>query len=149
MTYMTATSALPDPIDQPEFYVGVLPKRAMAWVIDVFLITALTFVAGILTLSLAWFLWPLFFLVIGVLYRVSTLTNRSATWGMRAMGIELRDVRGERFDGLQATLHVLGYYGTLAFVLPALASFAAMVITDKRQSLTDLLLGTAAINRPG
>lgn len=148
MTYMTSTSALPDPVDQPEFYDGVLPKRAIAWVIDVLLITALTFLAGLLTLTVGFFLWPLFFLVIGFLYRLTTLTNGSATWGMRAMGIELRDVQGNRFDGIQAALHVAGYYATLAFVLPALASFAAMLVTGRRQSLTDMLLGSAAINRP-
>ncbi|WP_308915157.1 RDD family protein [Jannaschia sp. LMIT008] len=146
---MTHTDGLPCPERRPEFYDGIVAKRAIAWVIDVALITAMTFAVGILTLTVGFFLWPLFSLAIGVLYRVATLSGRSATWGMRLMGIELRDGRGERFDGLHAVLHVAGYYASILFmVLPALASAVAMLVTDRRQGLTDLVLGTAAINRP-
>ncbi|UWQ16625.1 RDD family protein [Jannaschia sp. M317] len=149
MTFLDRTDTLPDPHHDPAFYDGVLTKRGIAWLMDVTLITVLTFLAGIVTLSAAWFLWPLTFLVIGFLYRVTTLSNRSATLGMRVMGIELRDLHGDRFDGFTAALHVIGYYASMSFVLPALASIAAMFVTDKRQGLTDLLLGSAAINRPG
>ncbi|MFO6463250.1 RDD family protein [uncultured Jannaschia sp.] len=148
MTYLTATTALPDPVDQPEFYNGVLAKRALAWIVDVALITGFTIVAGILTLTLAFFLWPVAFIAIGALYRIGTLASGSATWGMRLMGIELRGPSGDRFDGMQSMLHVLGYYASMSFVLPALASIAAMFVTGRRQGLTDLVLGSAAINRP-
>ncbi|WP_371153460.1 RDD family protein [Jannaschia sp. 2305UL9-9] len=148
MTYTAAPTALPDPVRAPEFYSGILFKRAVAWVIDVTLITVFTFLVGLATLSIGWFLWPITFLVTGFLYRVASLSNRSATWGMRLMGIELRDIEGDRFDGTTAAIHVLGYYASMAFVLPALASLAAMFVTDRRQSLTDLILGSAAINRP-
>ena len=148
MTDMTFTTGLPDPHREPEFYAGVLTKRALAWVVDATVIIVLTFLAGIVTLSVAWFLAPVFLLGIGLVYRIATLVGGSATWGMRLMGIELRGHDGERFDGLQAVLHVLGYYGSMAFFLPALASVAAMAVTDRRQGLTDMLLGSTAINRP-
>ncbi|SDY95026.1 RDD family protein [Jannaschia faecimaris] len=141
-------SRLPDPMIEAQFYDGVLAKRSFAWIVDVAIITALSVGAGIATLTIGFFLWPIFFIVIGTLYRVSTLANRSATWGMRMMGIELRGHDGQRFDTTQSILHVLGYYGSMMFVLPMLASIAAMLITDRRQSLTDLVLGSAAINRP-
>lgn len=141
-------TALPDPVTEPQFYDGVLVKRSLAWVVDVVIITALTIVAGLATLTIGFFLWPIFFIVIGTLYRVSTLANRSATLGMRLMGIELRGHDGHRFDTAASVLHVLGYYGSMMFVLPMLASIVAMVVTDRRQSLTDLVLGSAAINRP-
>lgn len=141
-------SRLPDPHGAPEFYNGILAKRALAWVVDIVLIAAITFVAGILTLTIGFFLWPLFFLVIGATYRLVTLAGGSATWGMRLMGIELRGHDGERLDGLQSILHVIGYYVSFAFVLPALTSLGAMLLTDRRQGLTDMILGTAAINRP-
>jgi uncharacterized RDD family membrane protein YckC len=145
---MSRQSALPDPLTEPQFYDGVLAKRTIAWIVDVAVITALTIAAGIATLTIGFFLWPIFFIVIGTLYRVSTLSNRSATWGMRLMGIELRGHDGHRFDTGAAILHVLGYYASVMFVLPALASIAAMFVTDRRQGLTDLVLGSAAINRP-
>jgi uncharacterized RDD family membrane protein YckC len=149
MTYLTHGTALPDPDTEPRFYEGIPLKRGLAWIVDIVLITAMTFLAGIVTLTLAWWLWPLTYLAIGFLYRVGTLANGSATWGMRLFGIELRDAGARRLDGLQALLHVGGYYATMAFVLPALASAAAILGTPRRQGLTDLVLGTAAINRPG
>ena len=143
-------SALPCPDHRPEFYEGVLAKRAIAWGIDTLVITAMTIVAGILTLTVAFFLWPLVFVAIGALYRVATLAQGSATWGMRAMGIELRGPDCGRLDPMQATLHVAGYYAAWMFmVLPGLASIGAMIATPRRQGLSDLALGTAAINRPG
>ncbi|CTQ50589.1 RDD family protein [Jannaschia donghaensis] len=147
-TPQTDTSALPDAMTEPQFYDGILVKRTFAWVVDIAVITALTVAAGITTLTIGFFLWPVFFIVIGALYRISTLSNRSATWGMRLMGIELRGHDGHRFDTGQATLHVLGYYGSMMFILPILASIAAMLVTDRRQTLTDMVLGSAAINRP-
>ena len=151
MTYPTAVaSGLPDPHAEAAFYDGVVVKRGLAWVVDVVLIHGATFVAGILTLTLVWWMWPLVAMGIGLIYRVATLTSRSATWGMRLMGIELRDARGARFDGPTAALHVLGYYASITFaLLPALASAVAMLVTERKQGLTDLVLGTAAINRPG
>jgi uncharacterized RDD family membrane protein YckC len=142
-------TGLPDPFEAPEFYDGVLPKRALAWIVDVVIVHGATFVLGILTLTLAWWLWPIVAFVLGATYRVATLAGGSATWGMRLMGIELRDHRGNRFDLPTAALHTVGYYATLSFALPVVATAAAMMVTDRRQGLTDLVMGTAAINRPG
>ena len=149
MTAWTHDTALPCPMRSPEHYDGVVAKRGLAWVVDVAAITAMTLTAGLLTLGVGLFFWPILFLVVGGLYRVSTLAGRSATWGMRLMGIELRGHDGQRLDGAQAALHVAGYYASVMFmILPALASVVAMFVTDRRQGLTDLVLGTAAINSP-
>jgi len=147
-TPLRAASGLPAPQTEPQFYDGILIKRSLAWVVDLAVITALTVGAGIATFTIGFFLWPVFFVVIDTLYRMATLSNRSATWGMRLMGIELRGHDGHRFDTLQAVLHVLGYAGSVMFVVPLLASFATMLLTDRRQSLPDMVLGSAAINRP-
>ena len=149
MTVLTHATALPCPQAEPEFYDGILVKRGLAWLVDATLITVLTLVAGIATLTVGLFLWPLFFTVIGATYRIAALTTRSATLGMRLMGIELRAPDGERLDPMQATLHVGGYYASWIAVLPGLVSLGAMIATPRRQGLTDLVLGTAAINRPG
>ena len=142
-------TGLPCPEARPEFYDGVVAKRGLAWVVDTVLITLATLLAGILTLTVGLFLWPLFFTVIGATYRIATLTTRSATLGMRLVGIELRAPDGGRLDPMQATLHVGGYYASWIAVLPGLVSLGAMIATPRRQGLTDLVLGTAAINRPG
>ena len=127
MTTLAPASCLPDPAIEPAFYDGVLVKRGIAWIVDIVVITALAVVAGVLTLGVGFFLWPVVFLGIGALYRLATVAAGSATWGMRLMGIELRGHDGARLDPLQALLHVSGYYVSMTFVVPALASVATMM----------------------
>ena len=144
-----ALTRLPDPGATPEFYEGVVAKRGIAWVADTIVITLLTTLAGVLTLTVGFFLWPLFFLGIGALYRIATIAGGSATWGMRLMGIEFRGHDGGRFDIVQSVAHVGGYYASVATVVPWFLSIATISTTPRRQSLTDFVLGSAAINRPG
>ena len=138
---------LPDPIVQPEFYDTVTVKRGLAWLIDAVLI--LTFVIPIVVMTLFVALWilPLLFLVVGFTYRVATITSRSATWGMRLMSIEFRDSRGEHFDFGQAFMHTLGYTVSMSVFPLQLISVAMMFLTERGQGLSDMLLGTVAINR--
>ncbi len=138
---------LPDPMVQPEFYDSVTIKRGLAWVIDAALILALVVPIVVMTLFIAlWFL-PLLFFVVGFIYRVATITNRSATWGMRLMSIEFRDRRGEYFDFSQAFMHTLGYTVSMSIFPLQLISIAMMFLTERGQGLTDMMLGTVAINR--
>ncbi|MEN8660404.1 RDD family protein [Marivita sp.] len=142
-----AYSNLPDPMVQPEFYDSVTIKRGLAWVIDAALILALVVPIVVMTLFIAlWFL-PLLFFVVGFIYRVATLTGGSATWGMRLMSIEFRDSRGEHFDFSQAFMHTLGYTVSMSIFPLQLISIAMMFLTERGQGLTDMLLGTVAINR--
>jgi uncharacterized RDD family membrane protein YckC len=142
-----AYSNLPDPMVQPEFYDSVTIKRGLAWMIDAALILALVVPIVVMTLFIAlWFL-PLLFFVVGFIYRVATLTGGSATWGMRLMSIEFRDSRGEHFDFSQAFMHTLGYTVSMSIFPLQLISIAMMFLTERGQGLTDMLLGTVAINR--
>mgnify|MGYP001055338149 FL=1 len=138
---------LPDPMVQPEFYDSVTIKRGLAWVIDAALILALVIPIVVMTLFVAlWFL-PFLFFVVGFIYRVATITGLSATWGMRMMSIEFRDSRGEHFDFSQAFMHTLGYTVSMSVFPLQLISIAMMFLTERGQGLTDMLLGTVAINR--
>ncbi|MFD0858197.1 RDD family protein [Roseovarius aquimarinus] len=145
-THATA-AALPDPIAQPEFYEGVPTKRFLAWVIDALLICAFCVVALILTLGIGFFFLPALVLVVGLAYRIATLARGSATWGMALMAIELRRHDGSRLDPMTAALHSLGYAASMTFVLPQIASVVLMLITERRQGLSDIVLGTAMVNR--
>jgi uncharacterized RDD family membrane protein YckC len=143
---------LPDPGLDRQFYDGVPARRLVAWCIDLAVVLALSLVLvpvfGILTLGLGFFVAPLVFMAISFVYRVATLSARSATWGMRLMGIELRRGDGRRLDPLFAFLHVGLYTATIALPLLALGSIIAVLITRYQQTLPDLALGTTAINRP-
>lgn len=141
-------TALPDPQYQAEFYDGVPIKRGLAWIVDTLLIAALTALVVPFTLFTAFFYLPLLYMTISFVYRTVTLTRRSATLGMRLMAIELRDRTGARFDLGTAFLHTLGYTLTIGTLLPQVLSIGLMLTTARGQSLTDMVLGTVAINKP-
>lgn len=142
------TDMQPDPERHAAFYEGVLPKRFMAWLIDLVLIGLVTALIVPFTAFTALFFLPFLFLVVGFLYRWATLRGRSATWGMRLMNIEFLDRNGQRFDGATALLHTLGYTVSMAFVMPQVVSVVLMLTSSRGQGLSDLVLGSVAINSP-
>lgn len=146
MTYQTH-DYLPDPATRPEFYASVPAKRLFAWVIDFVVVCALMIPILFLTLFTALFFWPLAFAVVGFVYRVLTLAGGSATLGMRLMAIEFRNAYGERLDPGQAVLHTLGYTVSLSLPVIQIVSMVLMCTTERGQGLTDMVLGTVAINR--
>lgn len=137
----------PDPQTHPEFYDGIAAKRLFAWVVDTLLIFLICLVVVILTALTGLFVFPLLMLVVGFIYRWSTLANSSATWGMRLMAMELRDGRDRPFDGGMALLHTLGYSVSVAFPLLQLISVVLMMTSERRQGLTDMVLGTVPLNK--
>lgn len=137
----------PDPDTQPQFYEGVPFKRLMAWVIDTILILVMSLVVLPFTAFTGLFFFPAMILVIGFVYRVMTLANGSATWGMRLMGMELRTANDERFDLGTALAHTLGYSFSVAMAPLQLISVVLMGTTARGQGLTDMVLGTVALNR--
>ena len=138
---------LPDPLDQPEFYADVPIKRGVAWVIDVILISLMVGILVLVTAGIGLFFIGFLYILVGFSYRVLSLAGGSATLGMHLVAIELRRHDGTRFDMGIAILHTLGYMLSTSFVLPQLASIALMLTTPRGQGLTDMVLGTAAINR--
>jgi len=140
-------SHLPDPYDQPDFYASVPVKRLIAWIIDSVIIVTLSVMVVVLTAFVGLFIWPLLFLVIGFAYRVVTLANGSATFGMIFAGIELRGPDGARFDMPLALAHTAGYTLSFAFVILQVISVVMMLTGARGQGLTDAFLGTVAVNR--
>lgn len=139
---------LPDPGHQAGFYTGVPVKRALAWVVDASLIAIMAMIVVLFTLFLSLFFLPALYLTISFLYRTITLARHSATPGMQLMAIEFRDRSGAKFDLGTAFLHTLGYTLTISTVLLQLLSMGLMLTTARGQGLTDLVLGTVAINKP-
>jgi uncharacterized RDD family membrane protein YckC len=142
------TYALPDPDRHAEFYRNVAVKRGVAWVIDCFATTAITALIVPFTAFTALFFLPLLFLVVNFVYRAAFLANASATPGMWLTGIEFRRLDGGRLDTGTAIAHTMGTIVTWGFMLPQVASVLLMLLGPRGQGLSDLVLGTAAINRP-
>lgn len=143
----TPYSRLPDPDFQAEFYRDTGMKRAVAWVIDTLIVALFTALLVPFTAFLAIFFLPALFIALNVLYRWVTLSRASATWGMRLMAIEFRRFDGSPLDPATALLHTIGYTVSISMVLPQLLSIALMAMNPRGQGLTDMVLGTVAINR--
>lgn len=137
---------LPDPHSQPEFYEDVVSKRLIAWFIDVALIAAITAILTVFSLFTALFFLPFLYATLGFLYRWVGLTRHSATIGMRVMSLEFRKSDGEDFDGATSFLHTAGYYVSVAVFPLQLISIAMMLLTERKQGLTDMVLGTTLLN---
>ncbi|MCA0043593.1 RDD family protein [Celeribacter litoreus] len=139
---------LPDPDTQSAFYDSVPTKRLFAFVVDLIITTIIAALIVPFTAFTAIFFFPLLFAVVGFAYRVVTISNASATLGMRLMGIEFRDSRGERFDFGMALLHTTLFTIAFGVFIAQVVSVVLMLTTARAQGLGDLILGTAAINRP-
>ncbi len=150
--YLGTMDGLPDPELDRQFYAGVLPRRLVAWLIDVTLIllvgVPLALVFGVATLGVGFAIFPLVVAGTGFVYRTFTIAEGSATWGMRAVGIELRRHDGSRLDFVTALLHTTLYTVAMGMVLVQMASVVAMLGTRYGQGLPDLILRTTAINPP-
>ena len=138
---------LPNPDTQPEFYSSVATKRFVAWLFDIAFISLLCIVPVFLTFGAGLFFLPLIYAVISFAYRVITMSNGSATLGMRFMGIELRDAFGERMDMGKAIAHTAGYFVSMAFFVVQIISVIMMLTSARGQGLTDSFLGTVMINQ--
>ncbi|MCV2891498.1 RDD family protein [Lentibacter sp. XHP0401] len=139
--------ALPDPFYQPEFYADVAVKRLISWVIDTVIVALLVVVIVPLTAFTGLFFLPLLALTVNFAYRVVCLANGSATLGMRLTAIEFRTSRGEQFDFSLAVLHTLGFTLSWMFFFVQVVSMVFMAGQERGQGLTDLALGTVALNR--
>ncbi len=140
---------LPDPVYQSEFYSNVPAKRLLAWCFDTIVILLICVIIGLLTVTLAFWVFPLLVLTVSFIYRLLTISNRSATWGMRLMNIEFRRNDGMKFDFATAFLHTLGYIFSVGLPLIQLVSVVLMATSQRGQGLTDMVLGTTALNRRG
>ncbi|MDO9527446.1 MAG: RDD family protein [Gemmobacter sp.] len=146
--YPDTTNGLPDPDLQAGFYAGVTSKRLIAWIIDLVLTAMITALIVLFTAFVGLFFLPVLFLTVGFVYRVVSLAGSSATPGMRLMGIEFRDRFGHRFDLALAALHTLGYTLSISTLIVQMVSVILMLTSSRGQGLTDIVLGTAAINSP-
>lgn len=147
--------AIPDPDHDPQFYQGVALRRLIAFVLDTLVIIVLwffvliaTFLISFLTLGIATPVMMVMLGFTGLLYRWFMLWQRSATLGMLATGIEVRDQNGEKCDTSTAFLHSLAFIVTL-YVLPAaVIGWVLMASSPHGRAMHDMMVKTVVINRP-
>lgn len=146
-----------DPAAHPELFEGVLAARIIAFFIDaivvglvVVAVSIFIFLFGLVTLGLGWLLfWPLggAAVVWAVLYYGLTLGGpRSATVGMRMMGIEMRTTYGAPAYFVLGAAWVILYWVSVSFLTPFVLLIG--LFNPRRRLLHDFVLGAVLINSP-
>ena len=141
-----------NPETQPELFEGILSKRIVAFVFDAIFIVLLMvpaalmiFILGLITIGLAWLLYPALFAIVAIGYVALTLGGRaSATLGMTLVGVEMRTWNGQKMFPLLAVMHALIFWFSCGILTPLILLVG--LFTRRRQLLHDLLLGVVALN---
>jgi uncharacterized RDD family membrane protein YckC len=142
-----------DPLIDPAYYRNVVWRRLFAHLIDtalVALVMAPVLIAMLLTavVTLGLIAIPMvvaFTFVRAVYYIIYTGGAKSATPGMRLLGIELRGIDGRRPGYLQSALRTLLYYALLGVLTPLV--LIVIPLNRQRRGLHDFLSGTVVVNR--
>ena len=137
-----------DPLLHPELYEGVLVRRMGAFVLDMLLLTILTFVL-LLPLGVTAALLP--FLTMGgavlllkVVYDVVTIGGpASATPGMRLCGLKVVTWSGNRPDNAQAFV-MAALFWVIYLVTGWLAAIVAL-LNPRWRCAHDFLAGTVVV----
>ncbi len=144
-----------DPYLQPDLFRGVLTRRAIAFLIDLIVLSipivlAVLFIAvfGLVTLGLG---WALFWLVSPasviwalVYYGASLGGPHSATIGMRVMDLEMRTWYGAPSYFLLGAMHAVLFWISVSVLSP----FVLLIgfFNGRRRLLHDMVLGTVVVN---
>ena len=144
-----------DPYLEPELFRGVLTRRVIAFIIDLFILAvpvalATIFIAvfGLVTLGLGWALFWLVSpasIVWALIYYGACLGGpHSATIGMRMMDLEMRTWYGAPCYFLLGAIHPVLYWISVTMLSP----FVLLIgpFNARRRLLHDFVLGTVVIN---
>jgi uncharacterized RDD family membrane protein YckC len=144
-----------DPYLQPDLFRGVLTRRAIAFLIDLIVLSipvvlAVLFIAvfGLITLGLGWALYwlvsPASVIWALVYYGASLGGPHSATIGMRVMDLEMRTWYGAPSYFLLGAMHAVLFWISVSVLSP----FVLLIgfFNGRRRLLHDVVLGTVVVN---
>jgi uncharacterized RDD family membrane protein YckC len=146
-----------NPVTRPELFEGVLPRRCLAFLIDVIiifipvlLVSIFILIFGLITLGLGWALFWLLSpatVIWAIVYYGSTFGSpASATIGMRIMDLEMRTWYGAPCYFVLGAVHAIVFWVAISFLTPLILLVA--FFNDRRRLLHDMLVGTIVINNP-
>jgi uncharacterized RDD family membrane protein YckC len=117
-------------------------RRAFAYFLDVFLISL---VSGVVVL-IASPLWPVVLTLIPISYHSLLIGGpRSATFGQRLFGVEVRRLDGGRPSLLQALVQTILFYVSMMMLSPLVLLVA--LFNRRKRALHDILAGTLTLRR--
>jgi uncharacterized RDD family membrane protein YckC len=142
--------AAPDPLSAPELYDGVLWRRPLGYLIDLFLLgfvyLAIGFLTAILSALTFGALAPLQAAVMALLpsiYAATTIGWFGGTPGMRVTGLVVRASTGRPCGIAQGFLMAILFYASV----PATSGLILLVplFSDRRRTAHDMLAGTVVV----
>lgn len=148
-----SSDRVPNPDQMPNLYEGILLKRVFGYLIDLAVLLVLGFVgwmilmvAGLLTFGLLWGVLPLFGALLPICYHGFLVGGpRSATLGMRIVGIHVLSIDGQRPTPLQAFIMAAAFYTTVPFT--SFLILAVALFNPRRRTVHDWLSGAVVVNR--
>lgn len=121
---------------------GLLWRRAFAYLLDVFLISILSWLLVLLVSPL----WPAILALVPISYHSLLIGGpRSATFGQRLFGVEVRRLDGGRPSLFQAFVQTVLFYATVTLLTPLVLLVA--LLNRRRRTLHDILAGTLTVRR--
>lgn len=144
-----------DPATDPELFDGVLSRRVVAFIIDLFVLAApvvliLLFILifGFVTFGLGWKLlwlvWPGTVIWALLYYGFCFGGPASATIGMRTMDLEMRTWYGDPAYFLLGAVHAIVFWIAISVLTPLILIVG--LLNSRRRLLHDILVGTVIIN---
>lgn len=144
-----------DPVTQPEYFEGVLSRRIVAFLIDACIVLApmaivalFMLVFTVVTLGFGAFVFALLgplTILWAILYVGITLGSpHSATYGMRAMGIQMRTWYGAPMYFVLGAIHALFFWVLTSALTPLV--LLVTLLNNRRRTLHDFLTGAVVIN---
>jgi uncharacterized RDD family membrane protein YckC len=144
-----------DPYLQPDLFRGVLTRRAIAFLIDLIVLSipivlAVLFIAvfGLVTLGLGWALYWLVSpasVIWALIYYGATLGGPySATIGMRIMDLELRTWYGAPGYFVLGAMHAVCFWISVSVLSPLVLLLG--LFNARRRLPHDFVLGTVVVN---
>ena len=145
---------MPDPAAFPEVYEGILPRRVLAYFVDLVCIGVIAVFVwipfGVLCLMSFGLLGPVLWFLSGLIplaYHTLLLAGpRSATIGMRCFDLELRSATGDRPGLLQALAQTALFYITIGLTCSLILLVA--LFNRRGRTLHDWLAGTVMVRDP-
>jgi len=148
-------AAVPGPLEAPQLFREIIPRRVLAFGLDGVILTVLAIpvfgvmnILGILTFGLALLLLPIALICLAAAYYALTLGGPwSATGGMRYLGLLMRDASGGDVSRRRALIHA-GLFWTGATVLaPALPLlWLVPAFSPRRRMGHDMIVGLVLVD---
>ncbi len=132
---------------------GVRTRRMLAFVVDYLLILAgisigavAVFILGVLTLGLAWLLFPILGVLVAFTYIGVTMGSPAqATPGMQMFSLRIEREDGANIDWTTAIVHAVLFW--VIHVIGTPLVLAISLFSSRKRLAHDMLLGTVVLRR--